>query len=227
MDRIRPAPRLGDDLYRSLAPMIDRQELPEGARLPAEIALAKPVRRLAADGARDPGALARRRPYRLAPRIGKLCTASRVGAPSPPQAAPTYRAIDSVEQIKQSYEFRRAVEGEAAPISPRKPIPTRISRTSPRRSRGSIRAFAERLVGAEADFRFHLAVAAATRNSWFVATLQAMRAQIEVDDRYRAHAFARAGARITCRPSRTNMSRSTTPFAAAIRPRRARRCATI
>ena len=30
------------------------------------------------------------------------------------------------------------------------------------------------------DFEFHVAVAAATGNSWFVATLQAMRAQIEL-----------------------------------------------
>ena len=33
---IRPAIRLGDDLYQSLTAMTARQELPEGARLPGD-----------------------------------------------------------------------------------------------------------------------------------------------------------------------------------------------
>lgn len=177
MDRIRPAPRLGDDLYRALASMIDRQELPEGARLPAEITLAnqygvsRPTVRETLARMRDEGLIESRR--------GSGSYVQRRGARAAPPPAPTYRAIDSVEQIKQSYEFRKAVEGEAAYLAAEAHSEAHIADIA-KAIAGLDRANAERLVGAEADFRFHLSVAAASRNSWFVATLQAMRAQIEV-----------------------------------------------
>lgn len=177
MYRIRPAPRLGDDLYRSLASMIDRQELPEGARLPAEIELAsqygvsRPTVRETLARLRDEGVIVSRR--------GSGSYVQRRPSPVAPTAAPTYRAIDSVEQIKQSYEFRRAVEGEAAFLAAQTHAESHIADIA-RALTHLDQAVSERAVGAGADFRFHLAVAAATRNSWFVATLQAMRAQIEV-----------------------------------------------
>ncbi len=177
MERIRSAPRLGDDLYRSLASMIDRRELPEGARLPAEIELAsqfgvsRPTVRETLARLRDEGLIASRR--------GSGSYVQRRPTPVAAPAGPSYRAIDSVEQIKQSYEFRKAVEGEAAFLAAGAHTDALIADVAKAVARLDA-AVVERAVGVEADFRFHLSVAAASGNSWFVATLQAMRAQIEV-----------------------------------------------
>ena len=180
MDRIRPAARLGDELYRSLIALIESPEYPEGARLPPENALAKrfgvsrPTVRETLVKLRDEGFIASRRgagSFVQIPIVRQL--------PSPSQAfAPAYRAIDSFEQIRLCYGFRRALEGEAAAIAAEAHSSADMGNLGRALSRLD-RAFAGRTVGVDADFRFHLAVADATRNSWFVTTLQAMRSQIE------------------------------------------------
>ena len=178
MNRIRPAKRLGDDLYRSLAAMIEQQDLPEGARLPGEIALAesfgvsRPTVRETLARMREEGLIASRRGSGSFVRRKGLLEAG--AAP-----APAYHAIDSFAEIKQNYVFRRAVEGEAALLAAACRTDAQLAAIA--RAIGQLdRTIAERAVGSDADFQFHVAVAAASGNSWFVATLQAMRAQIEL-----------------------------------------------
>ena len=178
MDRNRPAKRLGDDLYRSLAAMIERQDLPEGARLPGELSLAesfgvsRPIVRETLARMRDEGLIASRR--------GSGSFVRRKGFVEAGVAAPpAYHAIDSFAEIKQNYVFRRAVEGEAALLAAQARSDAQLAGIARAISRLD-RSIAERAIGADVDFEFHVAVAAATGNSWFVATLQAMRAQIEL-----------------------------------------------
>ena len=67
MDRIRPARRLGDELYESLTSKIERREWPEGGRLPTETVLAeqygvsRPTVRETLARLRDDGLIASRR----------------------------------------------------------------------------------------------------------------------------------------------------------------------
>jgi DNA-binding FadR family transcriptional regulator len=156
--------------------MIDRRELAEGARLPAETVLAqqfgvsRPIVRETLARLREEGLVASRR--------GSGSFVQRRPPPPAAQAVPAFHEIDSVEQIRQSYEFRRAVEGDAAFLAARMggaPQLEDLRRAIERLDE----AVAAKVVGSEADFQFHAAVARASGNSWFISALEAMRGQIE------------------------------------------------
>jgi len=181
MDRIRPAKRLGDDLYRSLTAMIERRELPDGARLPGELVLAeqfgvsRPTVRETLARMRDEGLIASRR----GSGSFVLRRDTAVAGPAATAALPVYPAIDSFAEIKQHYVFRRAVEGDAAFLAAEFRSDAQLAAIA--RAIGRLDSvIAERAIGADADFHFHLSVAVASGNSWFVATLQAMRVQMEL-----------------------------------------------
>src|SRR5450631_399187 len=106
MDKIRPAKRLGDDLYRALSAMINRSEIAEGSRLPAETELAlrfgvsRPTVRETLARLRDEGLIASRR--------GSGSYVQARPAVSSDAPKPTFRDVDSFEQIRQCYQFRAA-----------------------------------------------------------------------------------------------------------------------
>jgi DNA-binding FadR family transcriptional regulator len=157
--------------------MIERRELPEGARLPAETVLAaqfgvsRPTVRETLARLRDEGLIASRRGSGSYIQPRALAQA--------PAAKPAFREIDSFEQIRQSYEFRRAVEGDAAFLAAQTRDEARLTelRTALRELDAAVTA---RVVGAAADFNFHLAVARASGNSFFESAMSALRGQIEV-----------------------------------------------
>jgi len=177
MDKIRPTKRLGDDLYRALSSMIENSEIAEGSRLPAETELAerfgvsRPTVRETLARLRDEGLIASRRGS------GSYVQARPLS--SSKMARQTFQDVDSFEQIKQCYEFRKAVEGEAAFLAARA-----LNDLSLAELNQAVvlldQSIAARAVGAEADFNFHLTVAKASRNSWFVSAMEAMRGQIQV-----------------------------------------------
>jgi GntR family transcriptional repressor for pyruvate dehydrogenase complex len=169
--------RLGDKLFDALTAMIERNEIVEGQRLPSETALAerfgvsRPTVRETLARLRDEGLIASRRG-----------SGSYVQALPQDRTAihtPAFRVVDSFNQIRQCYEFRAAVEGESAFLAA-----TARSEAQLAELRGAIalldQSISARALGVEADFSFHLLVATASGNSWFVSALQAMRAQIEV-----------------------------------------------
>jgi len=177
VDRIRPVKRLGDELYAALAAMIERHEMPEGTRLPAETALAeqygvsRPTVRETLARLREEGLIASRRGS------GSFVQARQQDLAPP--AKPTFREVDSFEQIKQCYQFRMAVEGDAALLAAENRTEAHLAAI--RKAIDELdRSFADRMVGAAADFRFHAAVARASGNSWFASALEAMRSQIEI-----------------------------------------------
>lgn len=176
MDQARPLRRLGDDLYEFLTGMIQRRELSVGERLPPETELARqfgvsrPTVRETLARLRDEGLIASRRGS------GSYVTERTVAAPSGSGAL--FRQIDSFDEIRKCYEFRQAIEGEASFLAAQRCGPDEIAalQIAIDQIQGAID---DRAIGRDADFAFHLAVAHASGNSWFVAALDAMRKQIE------------------------------------------------
>ncbi len=165
---VRPV-KLADQVYEELLGQVVAGQFGEGARLPAESELARacgvsrPVvrealSRLRADGIivsrHGSGSYVRRRP---GPDLLKL--------------AP----IGSLAELMRCFEFRVGLEGEAAALA------------ASRRSRQDLveleaalaeleRVIAAGEVGAEADIRFHNAIAHATKNKLFESALQTLSA---------------------------------------------------
>ena len=166
--------RVGDQLYESLISVL--RELDEGARLPAETVLAqrygvsRPTVRETLARLRDEGLIASRRGS------GSYVQHRRAAQA---QAGPTFHEIDSVEQIRQSYEFRKAIEGDAAYLAAEARSESQLDDIR-RATEFLDEVVAARVVGAEADFHFHETIANASGNSWFVSALIAMRPQIEL-----------------------------------------------
>jgi DNA-binding FadR family transcriptional regulator len=162
----RPA-RLGDQLYEQILEQIVVGKLPEGSRLPSESQLcaafgvSRPVvrealSRLQADGVvvsrHGSGSFVQRRPnqdlLRLAP-------------------------IGSIADLMRCFEVRIALEGEVAHLAASRRTEDDLQ---------AIKAALEELdgviargeVGSEADIRFHKAIAVASKNKLFVATLETL-----------------------------------------------------
>jgi GntR family transcriptional repressor for pyruvate dehydrogenase complex len=177
MDAIGTAKRLGDELYQALTAMIERREIAEGSRLPSETELAarfgvsRPTVRETLARLRDEGRITSRRGSGSYVR-------PRSTEPAPSQR-PAFHHLDSFDQIKQCYEFRMAVEGDAAFLAAN--ARTEADLKAIKLTLSSLdKSIGERLIGAEADLAFHLAIARASGNSWFVAAFEAMQSQIGV-----------------------------------------------
>lgn len=179
MDWIRPARRLGDELYEALTSMIERNEIVVGSRLPSETDLAKrfgvsrPTVRETLARLREEGVIASRRGS------GSYVQSRPATQAAVPQQRPAFRAVDSFDQIKQCFQFRAAVEGEAAALAAESRSPAHLDAIQVAIA-ALEQSVSTRTLGTEADLAFHLAVAKASCNSWFVSALEAMHQQIEV-----------------------------------------------
>jgi GntR family transcriptional repressor for pyruvate dehydrogenase complex len=173
----RPSRRLGDELYDALIDLIDRGELTDGSRLPAENEIAvkfgvsRPVVRETLSRLRDEGRIISRRgsgSYVVKKLSEKIDLSARIG----------FGPINSLDQIAKCYAFRIAVEGEAA-------CHAAANRTAEGLSviRDSLLGLGSMIeankVGSDADYQFHMAVTRASGNEWFVSAMLAMREQIE------------------------------------------------
>lgn len=167
---VRP-PRLADQLYDRLLQQITQGKYPEESRLPSEFDLcaafgvSRPVVRealfrLQADGVivsqRGAGSYVRKRP---SPELVRL--------------AP----IGGLAELVRCMELRSALEGDAAYLAAirRSDDDLKIIASAVKDMRI---AFDARQVGNEADYRFHQAIAVASGNDLFVATLQSLSQQI-------------------------------------------------
>lgn len=161
--------KLADQVYEEILGHIVGGKYAEGGRLPAESELAlayavsRPVvrealSRLRADGIvvsrHGSGSYVRRRP---APDFLKL--------------AP----IGSIAELMRCFEFRIGLEGEAASLAA-----TRRTREDLAEMQAALRALGQVIrageVGAEADIRFHNAIARASKNKLFESAMQALSA---------------------------------------------------
>lgn len=172
---LRPPKRLSDDLHAAIVRMIDG-EFPSGAKLPPETSLAerfgvsRPTIRETLARLRDEGLIHSRR--------GSGSYVATQALPSMTTPPPAFSAIDSFQQIKHAYEFRKAIEGDAAYIAAaaRSEADLQAIRIAFTRLEESV---THRESGPEADFAFHMAVARASGNAWFADALMAMKSQVE------------------------------------------------
>ncbi|GGF10387.1 GntR family transcriptional regulator [Aliidongia dinghuensis] len=167
----RRAPRLADQLYEEILGQIVAGKLPTGARLPSETRLgaifgvSRPVireaiSRLQADGL-------------VATRHGAGTFVLRRPGPEFLRLAP----IGSIADLMRCCEYRIAVEGEAAALAAERRTPEALAEIEA--ALAALDRVIERgEVGAEADNRFHVAIAKASQNELFRASLDALSSHI-------------------------------------------------
>lgn len=168
---MRRVKKFSDQVYEEVMARIVSGELPSGERLPSESVLAdtfgvsRPVIREALARLRADGVIVSRH--------GSGSYVQRKPAVDFLRLAP----MGGVADVLRAYEYRVALEGEAAWLA------------AERRTETDLRALAAALkdmhtaleqgkVGAEADLRFHRAVAAATKNQLFEFSMEALSAYI-------------------------------------------------
>ena len=168
--------RLGDRLCLEIAELIDSGQFPEGCRLPAESVLAerfevsRPVIREALSRLRLMGAIVSRKGSGSYVR-------ERAAVPSSSAAAP-FGPANSLAEVRTCFEFRAAVESEAAYHAALRRAPDDVARL--RDALGRIEtAIAAGDVGAHSDYDFHLAVARASGNAFFETVMRLMREPME------------------------------------------------
>lgn len=156
--------KLSDKVYVRVLEAIVAGEYPPARRLPSEAALAerygvsRPCVREALARLRDQGVIV-----------------SRQGSGSFVQRRPSgamlrFAPLSSIADIQRCFEFRLAVEVKAAALAAERRRPDEMERIA-----ASFAALEEALkteiVGADADFAFHAAIADAAGNRFFSATL--------------------------------------------------------
>ncbi|MCI0755417.1 FadR/GntR family transcriptional regulator [Teichococcus vastitatis] len=167
-NRHRP---LSDVVHERLRDMLTSGEFPQGARLPGEHALAE---RLAVSRPVLRQALARLQAEgRVESRKGSGTVVRNIG---PPPLSLSYGALSSIPDVRSFLEFRCGLESEMAARAAACRDPS--ARAALRHAAGALEAEASAgRPAVEEDIAFHLAIARASGNRFFVATLAALSEQ--------------------------------------------------
>lgn len=163
--------RLSDRVYEHVLDHLISGSFPVGGRIPTEHELAqrfsvsRPVVREALQRLREEGLIASRQ------------GSGTVVLRRPDSAIATFAPISSIADIQRCFVFRYAVEGEAAALAARQHDAESLARI--RRALAALAEATTKGNPAEAeDFEFHHAIADATGNHFFSATLAGIREQI-------------------------------------------------
>lgn len=172
-DMVRPAQdrTLSDLAYERVLAMIVDGEIAVGARLPTEhvlseqLAVSRPVLRNALKQLREDGVVV-----------------SRQGSGSyvmrrPDGSVLDFAPVGSIADIQRTFEFRVAVEGEAAALAAERRTEADI-RGMKAALRELDRCIRDRELGVDADEAFHATICAASNNQYFVAARASMKANI-------------------------------------------------
>jgi len=165
-----------DQLYRRLAELIEQGQFAEGSRLPAEGDLAEQfgvsryLVREALGRLRIAGVIVSRKGS------GSFVRKRFIGDLEPPPFGLSH--IDSIAQIKSCYEFRIGLEGEAAYLAAQNRNVEALRKMQAALDRIES-AIVDGIVGKDADFDFHLAVARGTGNGFYFTVMETMRTPIE------------------------------------------------
>ena len=164
----RPA-KLADQLYEEMLQQLVSGMLPEGKRLPSESRMAeaygvsRPVVREALSRLRADGMI-----------VSRHGSGSYVQR-KPSKALLSLAPIGSIADLMRCYEFRIALEGEAASLAATRRTNEDLKAISDA-FQEMARAVESGEVGAESDIRFHHAIAAATKNKLFESAMEALAA---------------------------------------------------
>jgi DNA-binding FadR family transcriptional regulator len=163
---------LGDRLYERISKLIIDGTFADGAKLPTEAEL---CRRFRASRPVVREALARLRAnHVITSRRGSGSYVARLpGAPKM-----RFTRLASIAELDRWYEFRRVIESEAAYLAAARRDAAAIGRI-----RSALRAYSRAIAGGsgasdDADFAFHMAVAEASLNAFFVETVSSVRNQM-------------------------------------------------
>lgn len=169
----QPRVALSDFIYHKLFARIAAGEYAQNQRLPSENELAqmfnvsRPIVRAALDRLRSDGLV-----------YSRQGSGSYIRAEST-EAVVGFGAIETIADIQRCYEFRIALEGEAAAYaaarSDKNIIGELMAAMEPLQKGASRYSYED-----EADYAFHLAVAKGANNQYFVRTLSALREHISV-----------------------------------------------
>lgn len=170
-------PKLSDVLYNDILSRIRHGDFRDQPRLPSEVELSqrfsvsRPIVREALGRLRHEGIIHSRRGS------GSFVTEAGAGpARADPEALPP--PLQSIDDLQKFYDFRLAVEGEAA---------YRAALNASAASRAQVKAELDALeaavrtgqVGVNQDFAFHMAIATASENRFFVSSLLALRPHLD------------------------------------------------
>lgn len=166
-----PDRTLSDQVYENILSMIVSGEVSVGAKLPTEHVLSeqfevsRPVLRQALKQLREDGVVA-----------------SKQGSGSFVQRRPEGAVLDfapvgSIADIQRTFEFRAAIEGEAAYLAAERRRPDDLVQIQAALSELD-RCISQGELGVEADELFHEAVCNAADNQYFLAARTSMKANI-------------------------------------------------
>lgn len=164
--------KLSDQIFDRIFGAILNGEFPENSKLPTEVELAA---RFGVSRTVIREALARLREDGV--------VISRQGAGTfvkrqPNTAILGFRPMASISDIIRCFEFRIAMEGEIAFMAALRSDPSGIDQVG--KALESLEAIIKQGgVGAVADYDFHLAVANASRNGFFVSVMESLRPHID------------------------------------------------
>lgn len=169
--RLGPDRKLSDAAYESILSLIVENRLAVGARLPTEHALSeqleisRPVLRQALRQLREDEVIV-----------------SRQGSGSyvkrrPDESALSFAPIGSIADIQRTFEFRVAIEGEAAFLAAERRTEADLRQLQAAYDELD-RCVHEGELGVDADEGFHAVVCAASDNQYFVAARTSMKSNI-------------------------------------------------
>ncbi|WP_431281856.1 FadR/GntR family transcriptional regulator [Humitalea sp. 24SJ18S-53] len=163
------APTLADRVEEQLRRLIDRGDFPRDCKLPTEFTLcrrfgvSRPVLRAALAKLRDQGYVSSQQGS------GTLVLRG------PEAGAMRFPPIATVADVESLYEFRIAIEGEVAQLAALRHTPDTLSEieNALAEAEAMVTSVSPELVR-DTNFRFHRAVAHASGNGFFIATLEQM-----------------------------------------------------
>ncbi len=164
--------RLSDRVYESMLALIVSGDLPENSRLPTErelsqrYSVSRVIIREALSRLRDDGLVESRQ--------GSGTYVRKRSAQTPVSLQP----ISSIEDVQRCFEWRAALEGYSAYHAAQRRDDESIAELAI-----ALKALLDELearrVAMEADFAFHLAVAKASKNRFFVSALLSVRTHMQ------------------------------------------------
>lgn len=167
-----PGQGRADRVYRGLLARIVEGELKEGDRLATEQVLAqtyqtsRPTVREALSRLRADGIVTSRQ--------GSGTFVARRPDPDMPRFIP----LESLSDVRRCLEFRAVVEAGAAALAAERAEEADLQRLREALARLE-QAVAARAIGVDEDFGFHLAVAQASRNPFFISVIAHVRSHME------------------------------------------------
>ncbi len=162
---------LSDSVYERVLAMIVDGEIPVGAKLPTEhklcdqLAVSRPVLRQALKQLREDKVIVSRQ--------GSGSYVSR----RPDGAVLDFAPVGSIADIQRTFEFRAAIEGEAAYLAAERRSEADLARLSAALTELD-RCVREGELGVNADEDFHAAVCRASDNQYFLAARTSMKSNI-------------------------------------------------